>query len=394
MLRAQSATTSPTTAPQIIESKPGPWGHLQLVPIVLELPENVTTVERATARLDRWHFAGMVRIVAEALLVTCGFTESQMADMRSASWSVDGLSCAVDVPDRVLLSLAPACRAALYAKLMVDPANKGVIDPSWYRVGKVDARLRGSGLSDASMTLLKSLLYPGDDDTLLFNEIRPALRAIADPAEQTRFLKAVTRHRAIVGRLQIDENTDTASLANYWGRGGREANLLPLLDSYRYNAIAGVERPGKVNVAMLLPPFVQQRLYHYAEGASADDSPRDDCYWSTLNFFNDVPDDRMHDLGYIAGVLQRDYDRIDAPSQLGDVILIADGNGNAMHAVNYIADDLVFTKNGVNTFQPWILAPLRDVTTVYRIKNDKLTFGYFRKKSFAKPQETLSAIGR
>ncbi|MDB5324826.1 MAG: hypothetical protein JWM57_395 [Phycisphaerales bacterium] len=377
----QPATTQPVPLmPLVTRGKFGPWGRLELVPIVLELPEEYATADRAAGVFDRWTFASMDRNAAMALMASCGFTEVQLSAMRSADWSEAAGACNVLPPDAVILSLSPECRGAFYGKLWVDPANKSAIEPSWFRVGKVDMRLRGSGMSEVSTALLKSLLYAGTDDTLLFSDIKPALRAVTDPAERMRFLKAVTRKRALVTRLLIDADTDTEALAEYWGHGDREEDVLPLLDSMKFNAIAGVERPSKINIVALLPPFVQERLYRHAEATQPAGRAPDDCYWTAFNFFSETPDDRVHDMTYLAALLKSDYERIAEPSQLGDVILLADAKGDAIHAANYIADDVVFTKNGMSSRQPWILVNMRDILTQYRMKNPDLQVGYFRKR--------------
>lgn len=377
------AATQPVQAgPQITISKDGPWGRMEVVPLVLELPDPYAVAEQAMRVHDRWTFAGQTQQTARSVLIACGLSSEQLSAMAGATWASTATGVSVEPPDAVILSLTPACRAALYGRLMSDPANKSSVDPMWFRDGRVDFRLRGSGLSEASVALLKRLLYasPDEPSTLLFADLKPAIRAIDDPAERQRFLKAVTRKRSLVARLFVDSDTDTAALSRYWGRGGREDNLQPLLDSLKFNAISGVERPGKINVVTLLPPFVQERLYRHAEATTPAGRTPDDCFWTAFNFFSDSPDDRFHDAAYLMQALPREYMPIDEPTQLGDVIILAAPNGEAIHAANYVADDIVFTKNGMSRRQPWILVPMRDLLTQYRIKNPTMTIACFRKR--------------
>lgn len=367
-------------SPEITLSKVGPWGQLQLVPIMLELPDEYATASSAAANHDTWNFAGMNRETAIAFLASCGLTAGQLDEARRLTWVEFGTSVRVVPSDEFILSLVPDVRAMLYARLMADPANKSAIDPSWLDVGRLDFRLRGSGLSDTTTALLKRLLYPGEDGALLFNDIKPVLRAITDAGEQVRFLKAITRKRSLMARLNVTADTDTAAFAKYWGNGGREKELVPLLDSLKFNAIAGIENPTRINIASLLPPFVQERLYRHAD-APLPGAVQEDCYWTAFNFFSAVPDDRVQDMSYLIGVLQRDYVKLDAPGRLGDVILLTNAAGDVLHAANYIADDVVFTKNGISGRQPWILAPMQDMLRTYRIKNATLNVAYFRRKS-------------
>jgi hypothetical protein len=48
------------------------------------------------------------------------------------------------------------------------------------------------------------------------------------------------------------------------------------------------------------------------------------------------------------------------------VVFILDGaSGNAIHSCVYLADDLVFTKNGRSPTQPWVVMKVDDVVTYY-----------------------------
>jgi hypothetical protein len=42
-----------------------------------------------------------------------------------------------------------------------------------------------------------------------------------------------------------------------------------------------------------------------------------------------------------------------------------DKNGNSIHSAVYLADDIVFTKNGNNYAQPWMLMHLKDLLAEY-----------------------------
>lgn len=375
------ATTAPAflQSADVTEGAAGTWGQMQYIPIVLEMPENYATVEQAVAVHDKWNFAFRSRAKASEFMGSLGVTPEQLARIPDSAWKETDSGSTLEPPDAFLLDLAPETRAKLYAQLVRDPVNDFAIDPTWFRAGRVDFRLRGSGLSDGSISLLKRLLYSGPDDMLLFNDEKAALRAIADPQEQVRFLKAIERKRSLMARLLITPETDTQALSKYWGKGGRETNILPLLDSVRYNAEAGVENPGRINILSLLPPFVQLRLYRHAELNVPQNKLPEDCFWTSFNFFNDVPDDRIHEPGYINQLLARAYIKIDHPTELGDVVLIADSQGNALHAANYIADNIVFTKNGLRATSPWMLAPMRDVIDTYRIRYEPLKIYYYRR---------------
>ena len=46
-------------------------------------------------------------------------------------------------------------------------------------------------------------------------------------------------------------------------------------------------------------------------------------------------------------------------------MLLGDPNGDVIHSCVYIADNIVFTKNGSASSSPWILMDLEDVIAFY-----------------------------
>jgi len=60
-------------------------------------------------------------------------------------------------------------------------------------------------------------------------------------------------------------------------------------------------------------------------------------------------------------VLER-FNPVEPPYKFGDILFFLDSQrGDAFHSCVYIADDVVFTKNGRNVLSPWIFTKLEDV---------------------------------
>jgi hypothetical protein len=69
---------------------------------------------------------------------------------------------------------------------------------------------------------------------------------------------------------------------------------------------------------------------------------------------------------------------------LGDLLLLSARNEAVVHAAVYVADDLVFTKNGESYTQPWILMRMADMIDTYNVRyptGGPLTTVCFRLKS-------------
>jgi hypothetical protein len=165
----------------------------------------------------------------------------------------------------------------------------------------------------------------------------------------------------MIGRLKLEPDTDFAALGAYWSKGGRRKDVLTLLRSV-------AEAPGAdhIDIIHLLPALPRKLLYSYAPLQLAMNGRMPDCHWSSLNFFNYEPREYYIDTRLAASHVIENFSPVDAPYRFGDVLFFLDGETqNAFHSCVFIADDIVFTKNGDNSATPWILSHLGDITQVY-----------------------------
>jgi hypothetical protein len=49
----------------------------------------------------------------------------------------------------------------------------------------------------------------------------------------------------------------------------------------------------------------------------------------------------------------------------GDILLLLNSRNEVKHSAVYLADDLVFTKNGNNYRQPWMIMHIPDLLATY-----------------------------
>jgi hypothetical protein len=129
-------------------------------------------------------------------------------------------------------------------------------------------------------------------------------------------------------------------------------------------AIKALPEGGDLRLLYFLPKFARDRLYTYPLKPKVGEHAFD-CHWTTFNFCNDTPDDRFTNADYVAQILQDKYYQIDAPTVYGDLLLVMDDGDRLWHSAVYLADDLVFTKNGDNYRAPWMLMHIDDLLTTY-----------------------------
>jgi hypothetical protein len=338
-----------------------PWGQLTLRDIDLEQPEEYVAYEITTNRTETWTFERMMPDQVRSLMQSCGLAAGEIDRALSPPLASVVNSNTVIVPDDDLVfSLPPETRAKLYTALGHYDSNEFMRYPFYFPTDKFDAWFSDGKISEASLALLKKTVYPRGGDEC-FSDLEMILRLVPDEAERLRLVKALSHQSAVLMGVRIWPDTDIDKLLGYWTApaGVRLLDIRPLLESLKRQP-----NGGGAGILYFLPPFARERLYTYPLPSQSGD-PAMDCHWSTMNFFNETPDDRFSDPKYTVSFLLANYYKIAAPSAYGDRIFLLDQKGDAIHSAVYLADDIVFTKNGDNVAQPWMLMHLKDLVAEY-----------------------------
>jgi hypothetical protein len=187
------------------------------------------------------------------------------------------------------------------------------------------------------------------------------MRRVPDDTERIRLIRALSRQAAVLVGIYVRPDTDIDKLMGYWDRppSVRLINIRPLLES-----LQRCPNGGSASILFFLPPFARQRLYTYPLPAGPGD-PVMDCHWSTMNFFNETPDNHFDDPAYILAYVRAHYYEVAKPIAYGDIIMFIDDQNIAVHSAVYLADGIVFTKNGSNFSHPWMLMRLDDLLSMY-----------------------------
>ncbi|MCX6543870.1 MAG: hypothetical protein NTV05_05595 [Acidobacteria bacterium] len=356
-----------------------PWGTLLITPIVISPP--IELIADDWARLPDagkyWFFPGTGLDVAGAFLSSTGLTQAQVSRLLSTARSEPSISGVVMTPDADLLrGLAPEVRARLYVQLGKSQLNADQLHAFRFASGSSDDWLRSSLISPATRRLVEPLIYRYGQH-MYFADAALVRSTITDVQERRRLVKTLLRQSTVRVRLSIQNNSDLGRLDAYWGRGGRRTDIRPILES-----IVGEGVDHSLDIVHLLPVFARERLYRYPEVTAQDlDRPLlANCLWTALNFFNQIPDDRYLDVGFAVEHMKRDYFVVENNFELGDIVALLDERGNLIHTATYIADGLVFTKNGTSRVAPWVILPIDMLVDYYRPHSEKPGLIYHRRK--------------
>ena len=341
----------------------GPWGKLVVIPIAIQPPASFFDTNPPVGESRLWHFPGMRLPEVQTLIETAGVGKDAVGMLlKTARENADPPGVTLEPPEDFLLAMSAGQRAKLYLQLSQFRENINIWDPFRYAGGTFEQWTMDSRLSPDTLNVFRRLIYLRDnvpclsDLSLLFSRVR-------DPLEKVRLAQILTRTPALEVYLEIKENEDINPLVEYWGIGKQKEMIEPLLDAMNDRPVGGV-----INIVYLLPRFARTRLNTFVYSDEVIEETAEhahDCKWTSLNFFNDVPDERFSSPA--AGELcVQMSDPIERPSKLGDLLFFIGKQGEVMHVCVFLAGDIVFTKNGSSPQAPFVLSRLKDVVAYYK----------------------------
>jgi len=354
----------------------GPWGELQYEPIVIAPPlEYVSENDVDYSGKVVWHFPNVGSTGLSVLLKEIGLAAPIVAELESmakANVSLPGMSL---YPSKEFVrGLNPEDRAKLYLTLCDYRQNRDLRTQYLFRGDSVDQWFAGSTVSPETRKLVDPFIYRRGN-FMYFADMRNIADSIASHDQHLALLRTLRRDATFLVHVKLSEKSDIETLVNYWGRGGRAQEVRPILESL-------MRRGGdqSINITHLLPPLARRRLYTYPARSIVDISVQRECHWTSLNFFNDVPDDKFAKPGVMYPELKENFYRVHGNFQLGDVALILDAKARTVHSATYIADDIFFHRCGSDSSAPWTLTKGEYLADFYP-RRSKVHILYYRRKS-------------
>ena len=355
-------------------SEENAWGDLTTLDVEIQQPEEYVSFD-ATANLGTmWVFPASSLNHIKELLAGCGLSEDQIGQTMEMDRRVSTAEATTLKPSaELVLSLTPECRGKLYGVLSKWPENHYMQQP-YHLPGNFAVMAARSGVSSQVIDLIAKLTYE-NCGIKFFSDPGLVLTHISSPAERLLLLKALTYQTAVLARLHLKPNSDIDKIVGYWGSvpGVRAKDLRPLVESVVHSPEGGT-----ISLLYLLPAFARERLYTFPLPGEAGDTLLD-CHWTALNFLNSTPDDRLQDAAFASNYVKENFYPIGKPAMCGDVMFVLDPEGGVIHSAVYIADDIVFTKNGSNFAQPWILMRMKNLLNVYTLNAEPKAVFYRRK---------------
>lgn len=354
----------------------GPWGDLEYYVIHLQAP--LSWLPHLEIPSDRtvWSFSErdpheIVSRLTEAGIVTVdGAPWAEMGEFHQVP-DEQGVNF-IPTPE-FLLSISPEARSALAEILYRNDLNQSYREAVVIESGNAVEWYREAGLDEELVQRIASLCYLRGQ-SLLFSDTAFILSTLDTLDEQRNFIRATTRTRSLVLRLNIGDGDEFKEIAEYWTAGHGKKAIIPILEAV--SETPGVER---LDIAHLLPPTPRKLMYTYPDLRAFLTIGDRDCHWTSLNFFRSEPDGVMQGK-VMSEWIRENYDEVSEGLQYGDVIMLKElGKDTAIHSATFIAGDIVFTKNGKQRLSPWILMRYSDMERRYRLDKE-LSAAVFRLK--------------
>lgn len=353
----------------------GPWGDLEFYYTYLEAPEALLDLVPVPSQQTVWRFPGASPEEIRTLFASCGLEPDLTLELESRSvWHLGDDGVRVHPTRRVVEQLPPEARLKIYRVLRNFPENPYHRQPVIIENGDPEEWFRGTGVGPGAIAAIAALSYPLGSG-LAFSDLPYLLGMVSTEEEEREILKASTRTRSMILRLRLSEDSDFAALASYWTAGFKHKDILPLLESVQ--RAPGVER---VDIAHLLPPLPRKLLYTFPPRTLGVSGRYPDNFWTSLNFFEFSPGERFHDAAEVEAEIREKYARVPLPYRFGDLLLFLEpGSRTVVHSAIYLADDIVYVKNGPSLLKPWLLMRLPDVVTRVPSERPPVIEGWRRK---------------
>ncbi|GEP42813.1 hypothetical protein [Brevifollis gellanilyticus] len=371
-----------STNPNIFYSNPGPWGNLRCTYIYLEAPKSLIDSFPLPNTQPRWAFPEALRDSLPAFFQGAGLSAAMVTDLMDPKTMVvaDGMLYLFPKPPD-LEAIPSVNRAVIYTELAKYPANEFHVDPvliigqtvpEWYRTSKLRPEI---------IQKVERLSYKRGETTA-FSDIGLLLSYAQSDSEARTIFKAMTRTRGLLVKIEADRGTNIEELVNYWtlGLGLRRKDVEPLLQS-----IIDTDGMEALPLSHMLPALVRKLIYTYPSLDMGKHGILPDCHWTSLNFFNYDPHEYLLDSRLATSAVLEKFEPIEPPYKYGDILFfLSKQTGDAYHSCVYLADNLVFTKNGRNLLSPWLVMKQEDVEKIYLYRGDGRVQGFRMKPPAAK----------
>lgn len=361
--KAASLTSSENSRLGIFYSGQGAWGRLKCFNIFIEAPKSLVEDFPLPGSKPRWSVSEEFLAKLPELFKSAGLSKKFIGELLEPKNQVrEGGMVHLFPRQAELEAMTPAMRATVYRELARFPENEYHADPVLMTTETVREWFHTSKLRPEIIAKIDQMSYRRGE-CLAFSDLSAIMNYATGEADARAIFKSFTRTRSLMVQMELLPETDLQPLLDYWtiGIGLRRKDIEPLMSS-----IKDTPGVGWIGLAHIIPALPRKLLYTYPGPELMRHGILPDCHWTSLNFFNYEPHEYLLDSRLATSAVLEKFEMVEAPYRYGDILFFLDADkGDAFHSCVYLADDIVYTKNGRNLLSPWILMKISDVKKIY-----------------------------
>lgn len=362
-----------------VKNLSGPWGDLEIDPVILQASadyysdfikyNNTIDVIKSSGQ---WVFKNTSINNISMIFASAGISKDLCNELIKNTKPIpDGSGFVTTPPDSVLLQLTPETRAKLYPEIGKYEGNTLYSAPFHYVSENPKEWFYQSSLPKEVIERLSTMVYVRDGMCQI-SDLSLIVPMLKNQDDWNHLLQTLYRSSALTVYLKIGKGQDISAIADYWGNLNRVKDVKPVLER-----MSRSQEGGKIDIRELLPSIPQNLLDTFLN-CEETATNNWNCMWSTFNFYNDKSDERLtksaeNELECLKGIAKPEQENYQP--KFGDIIILTDKNGITLHSCVYIADNIVYTKNGKDTgvfSTPFCLSYFDKVRTLYSFHQDKI----------------------
>jgi len=216
-----------------------PCGRIEAIQVPLANSDGVFPDREHRLASPKWLFEDMSESRLTRFLNSCDLRPSEQRNLLDKrTWEIRSDGIVISPSEQLIWSLTPQSREQIYSILARSPANFPQCYPFRFPVEGFDQRFRQSDLPIAEVEKIKRLTYT-NAGYLCFTDLE-VVKGVLTGDQFKDLIETLYQLPAYFLRLHVTADSDVEALIKYWGKGGREKMISPLLNSMAKNTLWSV----------------------------------------------------------------------------------------------------------------------------------------------------------
>ena len=208
----------------------GPWGNIEALKTPLANADGILPDQIERFQHPKWIFENCSDDRLIRFFDSCDLRPTERRILLNKwFWKIRPNGFEIAPSDALIWSLDRVSREQIYAVLAKNSANYSQCFPFVLPGVAFEQRLKENAVTVQNVEKIIRLTYTNGDN-LCFTDLHTA-KEVLSPDQFKLFVGVLYETPAYRLRLRVTPDSDIDALAKYWGKGGREKRIKPLLSA-------------------------------------------------------------------------------------------------------------------------------------------------------------------